>query len=65
MDSSGVHADNTKDYRSKLIKKYIKPQKILVKESKYHFEKMKIFFNKIDKKNNLFNRIKKKIRFIK
>mgnify|MGYP006139742483 CR=1 FL=1 len=65
MDSSGVHADNTKDYKSKLIKKYIKPQKILVKESKYHFEKMKIFFNKIDKKNNLFNRIKKKIRFIK
>ena len=45
MDNSGVHADNTNDYRSKLIKKYIKPQKILVKESKYHFEKMKFFFN--------------------
>ena len=64
MDGSGVHAENINVYKSKLIKKYLKPKNINVKESNYHFEKMRVFFNKINKKNNFFNRLKKKINLL-
>ena len=63
MDGTGVHAENIKDYKSELIKEYIEPKKIRVKESEYHFKKMKFFFNKSENKKNFLNRIIKKLRF--
>ena len=65
MDGSGVHASNIEDYKSEIIKEYIKPKKIKVKESKYHFKKMKLFFDKSENKRTFLNTIKKKIKFIK
>ena len=64
MDRSGIHSIKTNDYKSKIIKKYIKIKKIPVKESKYHFNQMKIFFMKINQKNNFINKIKKIINII-
>jgi hypothetical protein len=64
MDRSGIHSIKTNDYKSKIIKKYIKIKKIPVEESKYHFNQMKIFFMKINQKNNFINKIKKIINII-
>lgn len=64
MDQSGTHSIKTNIYKSKIIKKYKKIKKIPVEESKYHFNKMKLFFMKIKQKNNFLNEIKKKINLI-
>ena len=61
MDGFGVHSGVSRDFDSELIKKYEKPKKILIQDSKYHREKIKLFFKKIGKNDNLFERIKKKI----
>ena len=63
MDNSGVHSKNTKIYKSKLIKKYYKPKVIPILESKYHYEEMKKFFKKSEKKNNYIEKIKKALYF--
>ena len=55
----------TKNFESELVKKYTKPKKIIIEESKYHREKIKLFFKKTNNKYNLFDRIKKKISSIK
>lgn len=57
MDNSGVHSDVTDSYKTKLTNDYIKINKISIKESPYHFGKMKLFFKKINKKNNFFSKI--------
>ena len=61
MDGFGVHSVTTTDFDSNLMKKYIKPKKILIRDSKYHREKIKLFFRKIKSNDNLFSKIKKKI----
>ncbi len=65
MDGFGVHSGVTKDFDTDLIKKYTKPKKIQIQDSRYHREKIKLFFKKVSNKDNLFNRIMKKINHIK
>ena len=59
MDGTGVHADNTQNYKSELIKKYVKPKLTPIKESSYHFEEMVHFFKKSERKAKLNRYIKK------
>ena len=65
MDGLGTHSSMTKNFESELVKKYTKPKKIIIEESKYHREKIKLFFKRTNNKYNFFNRIKKIISSIK